>query len=106
MMTFLRRNPVERNIENQSNKALTTLSITHFESSSRPTDHFSKRLAQWLQHLWQSGQRFLWIDQEIKVSQKCDRRGRTYWDVYDPYTQNLISFVSADDVRVWIETRY
>lgn len=43
---------------------------------------------------------------ELDIKQKRDRFGNSYWQVYDPKTNNLHTFASEKDVRVWIETRH
>ncbi len=43
---------------------------------------------------------------EPKVWQKCDRKGNTYWLIFNPITGLYISFGSEQEVRIWLEERY
>ena len=43
---------------------------------------------------------------EPKISQKCDRKGNIYWQIYDPVTRQYTSFASEKEVRIWLEKRY
>lgn len=43
---------------------------------------------------------------EPRISQKRDRYGNPFWQVYDPVTDCSDSFSSERDVMVWIEERY
>lgn len=44
--------------------------------------------------------------QEVKVWQKQDRHGNSYWQVYDPITGQSGSFGSEQEVMAWIESLY
>ncbi len=43
---------------------------------------------------------------EPKIEQKRDRNGNLYWQAYDFTTNKSYTFISENDVRVWIENRY
>ncbi|MDJ0569137.1 MAG: hypothetical protein QNJ53_08810 [Pleurocapsa sp. MO_192.B19] len=43
---------------------------------------------------------------EIKVWQKYDGIGNTYWLVFDPTTGYYSYFNSEQEVRIWLEERY
>ncbi len=43
---------------------------------------------------------------EIRVWQKSDRQGNSYWLVFDPVTGHYSSFADEREVRIWIEERY
>lgn len=43
---------------------------------------------------------------EIKVWQKTDRAGKSYWCAYDPKTGHSSQFGSEIEVMRWIESRY
>ncbi|NJM78092.1 MAG: hypothetical protein HC852_22875 [Acaryochloridaceae cyanobacterium RU_4_10] len=49
-----------------------------------------------------------WIVQtsEPKVSQRRDRKGRTYYQVYDPGSNTSAAFGSEAEIRAWLEQRY
>ena len=48
---------------------------------------------------------FYFIDKkaELKVWQKSDRWGKSYWLAFDPITGLSHSFGSEAEVRIWIE---
>lgn len=50
--------------------------------------------------------RFVSGSHEVQVWQGRDRRGNTYWRVYDPVTKASDSFSSVNEVRIWLEQRY
>jgi len=43
---------------------------------------------------------------EIKVWQKTDRFGNSYWSVYDPKSGHSAHFGTEQEVMSWIETHY
>lgn len=43
---------------------------------------------------------------QIKIEEKCDRQGNTYWYVYDPATDYASYFTTEQEVLTWIEERY
>lgn len=43
---------------------------------------------------------------EPQVTQKCDRLGNFYWQIYDPISGSYLFFNSEREVRVWLDTRY
>ncbi|WP_434685543.1 hypothetical protein [Pseudanabaena minima] len=45
-------------------------------------------------------------NEEIKVWQKIDRRGNSYWCVYDPKTGHSAHLGSEEEVMSWIESHY
>ncbi len=49
-----------------------------------------------------------WVTQssELKVSERCDRHGNLYYQVYDPHTQKSANFGSEAEIRYWLEQRY
>jgi hypothetical protein len=49
-----------------------------------------------------------WVTQssELKVSERCDRHGNVYYQVYDPLNRTSASFGSEAEIRAWLEQRY
>jgi hypothetical protein len=49
-----------------------------------------------------------WIVQtsEPKVSERRDRKGRLYYQVYDPVSNSSAAFGSESEIRAWLEQRY
>jgi hypothetical protein len=49
-----------------------------------------------------------WVVQtsEPKVSEKRDRQGRLYYQVYDPVSNSSATFGSEAEIRAWLEQRY
>lgn len=43
---------------------------------------------------------------EPKIQQKYDANGNLYWQAYDFSTNKSYTFISENDVRVWLENRY
>jgi hypothetical protein len=56
-----------------------------------------------LSQIWNLLIRVLSEDTELKVVQKCDRFGRTHWEIRDPATQQFVSLSSESEARTWIE---
>lgn len=85
------------------------------ESTFNPTlDPIVKRpefdrlsiLKEWLNDLFQSFLNAASGNTEPKISQKRDRAGNLYFDVYDPTSGASMSFGSEHEIRTWIEQRY
>ena len=45
-------------------------------------------------------------NEEVKVWQKTDRRGNSYWCVYDPKSGHSAHLGSEEEVMSWIERHY
>ncbi len=43
---------------------------------------------------------------ELKVSERRDRQGNLYYQVYDPLTRRFTNFGSEAEIRYWLEQRY
>lgn len=43
---------------------------------------------------------------ELQVKQRRDRQGNTWWQAFDPTTDESASFGSEAEMRSWIEQRY
>lgn len=43
---------------------------------------------------------------EPRIEQKHDNDGNLYWQAYDFATNKSYTFISENDVRVWLENRY
>lgn len=56
-----------------------------------------------LSQIWNSLTRVLSQDTELKVVRKCDRFGRTHWEIRDPATQQFVVLSSESEARIWIE---
>ncbi|KAF3891342.1 hypothetical protein DA73_0400037590 [Tolypothrix bouteillei VB521301] len=59
-----------------------------------------------MQGRWQRLIQELASANELKVWQKCDRHGSTYWEAYDPITGKRYYSGSEADVIAWIEQLY
>ncbi|WP_019501436.1 hypothetical protein [Pseudanabaena sp. PCC 6802] len=59
-----------------------------------------------IQNLWEGLIDVLTKEPEIKVWQKQDRHGNTYWQAYDPWTGDTVSIASELEMRYWLESRY
>lgn len=45
-------------------------------------------------------------NQDPKITITRDRSGQAQWNIYDPTSGYSNSFLSEDDVRVWLDNRY
>lgn len=50
--------------------------------------------------------KFLVGSNEPTITQKSDRQGNPYFEVYDPFTDSRAFFSSEREVRAWLEERY
>ncbi|MGL4618325.1 hypothetical protein [Chroococcidiopsis sp.] len=48
----------------------------------------------------------LFQSNELQVKQRRDRQGNTWWQAFDPTTNQSTSFGSEAEMRSWIEQRY
>lgn len=62
-----------------------------------------KFIIQQSDRLWQSLLKLSKTSQEPKVIWKRDRRGYSYFEVYDPMTQKHYRFDSEQSVRIWLD---
>jgi hypothetical protein len=60
----------------------------------------------WLQRGWQRLIQELTSTDELKVWEKCDRNGNTYWEAYDPMTGKHFYSGSEADMIAWMEQLY
>lgn len=60
----------------------------------------------WVKSLGNSLLHFLTAEPELKVWQKTDSSGHSYWCAYDPYTQRSTTQATESEMRAWIEDRY
>lgn len=60
----------------------------------------------WLYKAWEKFVHTLIHSEELRVWQRRDRQGNTYWEVYDPQTGKYFSSGSEADILAWIEQRY
>lgn len=67
---------------------------------AKPRDY--AKISRFLQHL------FAWSirGNELQVHQHRDRQGNTWWQAFDPKTDESVSFGSEAEMRTWIEQRY
>ncbi|MDV2991144.1 MAG: hypothetical protein N4J56_000798 [Chroococcidiopsis sp. SAG 2025] len=67
---------------------------------AQPRDY--AKITRFLQQL------FTWLFQgnELQVKQRRDRQGNTWWQAFDPTTNQSVSFGSEAEMRSWIEQRY
>ena len=40
------------------------------------------------------------------IEKRCDRKGQTYYTIYDPVTEQHSTQLSEAEVRIWLEQRY
>ena len=64
-----------------------------------------QNLTSWLAHFY-SLVKALSQEHEVKAWEKTDRRGNTYWNVYNPVTDKTVQFGSEAEVRIWLEQQY
>lgn len=62
-------------------------------------------LPRWL-HLWNSLIAPLMNRSEPRITQKRDRWGNTYYQVYDPVSGFSSAFHTEEEVRIWLDRRY
>lgn len=66
----------------------------------------SNKVFSWLNKAWCFVVDVLNRETEIKIQEKCDRQGNTYWYVYDPATNVSSYLATEEEVLSWIEERY
>lgn len=66
----------------------------------------SVKLIYWLKKAWHFVIDVLTKESEIKIEEKCDRQGNTYWYAYDPATGYSTYLATEQEVLAWIEERY
>lgn len=66
----------------------------------------SEKLFSWLKKAWHFVIDVLSKEPQIKIQEKCDRQGNTYWYVYDPTTGDSTYLATEQEVLIWIEERY
>jgi hypothetical protein len=55
---------------------------------------------------WKAVSHLLSQTSEPSVTQKRDRSGHNYFQVYDPMTRKYGEFGSEQEIRAWLEQRY
>jgi Sec7-like guanine-nucleotide exchange factor len=55
---------------------------------------------------WKAVSHLLIQTSEPSVTQKSDRSGHHYFQVYDPMTRKYGEFSSEQEIRAWLEQRY
>lgn len=43
---------------------------------------------------------------EPNIKQKCDRHGNLYWQIHDYQHNQILTFGTDTEVRIWLEQRY
>jgi hypothetical protein len=81
-------------------------SLTQNEDSHASKKTYVLFSLSWLQRTWQRFVQELASADEVKVWQKRDRYGNTYWKVYDPMTGKHFYSGSETDAIAWIEQLY
>jgi hypothetical protein len=84
------------------------LELISMEASDRNIHLVSKPQAilAAIRNMWEGLISTLAKEPEIKVWQKQDRHGNTYWQAYDPWTGDSVSTASELEMRYWLESRY
>jgi hypothetical protein len=68
--------------------------------AAKPSNY--AKIVRFLQNLFAS----LLRGNELQVKQRRDRQGNTWWQAFDPNTDESASFGSEAEMRSWIEQRY
>ncbi len=84
-------------------KDLKLISSKELENCDRQPNRES-----WLSRVWQKIVAALTPEdiQSLRVWRETDRRGRTWWKVSNPATNEIIAFDSETEVRIWMEEFY
>lgn len=80
----------------------TCQSTSAHTEQSQATPSQSSFWQRWLHQLFQR----LTVDQPIKVTQKRDRAGKDYYQVYDRHSGKTHTFDSKEDVLIWLDQEY
>ncbi|MBD2448932.1 hypothetical protein H6G76_17580 [Nostoc sp. FACHB-152] len=64
------------------------------------------KISFWLGHIGKFLAKALIQTKEVQVWQKTNHQGDTYWEAYDPATDQTAYFSTELEVRVWIEKPY
>lgn len=59
-----------------------------------------------LHRIWDSLVNSLANNSDPKITQRWDKRGNSYYQVYDPTTGITGTFGSEQEIRFWLEQRY
>lgn len=59
----------------------------------------------WLQQIGESIVQSFYQQHELRIEQLIDRKGNTFWEVYDPSCQRTRQFYSETEVRRWLDRR-
>ncbi|MUG95477.1 hypothetical protein F7734_25180 [Scytonema sp. UIC 10036] len=81
-------------------------SFTKNLQDSHSSENPHSLLLSWLQRTWQRLIQELASANELKVWEKRDRHGNTYWKAYDSITDKHFCSGSEADVIAWIEQVY
>jgi len=71
-----------------------------------PKPSFGDRIRAALYALQEVALNSVALNQEPKITVTRDRAGQSQWNVYDPINGYTNSFVSENEVRIWLESRY
>jgi hypothetical protein len=82
-------------------RRINTVSVT-----PSSTSFLQKNLLQQIARLNQIVSAFPIQENEPKISQHQHRDGSSYWRIYDPITNQIVTLFSEREVRVWLEQRY
>jgi hypothetical protein len=92
-----------------SDRSTQSMQTLHNEEAVTNSQPIPQTLSNWnflvrqLNGLCQALVSFLEVSQELKVTWKRDRRGYTYFEVYDPMTEKHHRFDSEQNVRIWLD---
>lgn len=73
-------------------------------SSNNPKYSFS--LFSKFKAIWQRFMLVLICNNQLQVWQKVDRFGNSYWQAYDPKTDDFTLLGTEAEMRMWIEQSY
>jgi hypothetical protein len=72
----------------------TSVRVAHRKPKSSPAFW-----QQWFNQLFQ----WLTDSESIKVTQKCDRAGNTYYQIHNRLSGQTQTFLSQEDVSIWLD---
>jgi hypothetical protein len=78
--------------------------IAHYSSarSAKPSSNSTPScLQRWFEQFFQ----WLMVSERIKITQKCDRTGHTYYQIDDRLSGQTNVFLSEEDTIAWLDQK-
>jgi hypothetical protein len=63
----------------------------------------TRRVGNWIGTVGRSLKKHLKFGTEVHICTYCDRHGRTWWKIYDPFTGKIFQMESEEAVLQWLE---